>query len=110
VGGGVYSVVDSHRTEVLGVVGDQLIFGVPPKGGGMRASTLRSFASAPAAPAAGANGAVSFRVSLSELTALETKNTQSPIARQILGLLGDLTGSMSATTGALSGTATLSFK
>jgi hypothetical protein len=109
-GGGVYSVVDSHRTEVLGVVGDQLIFGVPPKGGGMSASTLRSFASAPAAPAAGANGAVSFRVSLSELIALETKNTQSPIARQILGLLGDLTGSMSATTGALSGTATLSFK
>jgi hypothetical protein len=109
-GGGVYSVVDSHRTEVLGVVGDQLIFGVPPKGGGMSASTLRSFASAPAAPAAGANGAVSFRVSLSELIALETKNTQSPIARQILGLLGDLTGSMSATTGALSGTATLGFK
>jgi hypothetical protein len=110
VSGGVYSVADSHRTEVLGVVGDQLIFGVPPKGGGMSATTLRSFASAPAAPAAGANGAVSFRVSLSELIALETKNTQSPIARQILGLLGDLTGSMSATTGALSGTATLGFK
>jgi hypothetical protein len=76
----------------------------------MSASTLRSFASAPAAPAAGANGAVSFRVSLSELIALETKNTQSPIVRQILGVLGDLTGSMSATTGALSGAATLSFK
>jgi hypothetical protein len=110
VGGGVYSVVDSHRTEVLGVVGDQLVFGVPPKGAGMSASTLRSFASAPAAPAAGANGAVSFRVSLSELIALETKNTQSPIAHEVLGLLGDLTGSMSATTGALSGTATLGFK
>jgi hypothetical protein len=110
VGGGVFSVVDSHRTEVLGVVGDQLIFGVPPKGGSMSASTLRSFASAPAAPAAGATGAVSFRVSLSELIALETKSTPSPIARQVLGLLGDLTGSMSATTSALSGTATLSFK
>ena len=54
---------------------------------------------------------MTFRIVLNQLLALTSPQaTQSPIARQILGLLGDFTGSVSATTSALTGHATLAFR
>jgi hypothetical protein len=72
---------------------------------------LRSFAAAAGEPASSASGSVAFRISLSQLVALASKRaTQSATTRQLLSLLGDLTGSMSATPAALTGRATLAFK
>jgi len=110
LGGGIYSFVANQRTALLGVVGDDLVLGVPPKGGATTPAALKSFAGAPSAPAAGASGAVLFRLSLSELIALTAKRAPSAAAQQLLALLGDLTGSMSATPAALTGTATLGVK
>ena len=106
-----YAYVAGHRRALIGVVGSDLVIAVPPKGGTVQPSVLHSFAAAAAAAAPAASGSVAFRVSLSQVLALAAKKaTQSATARQFLSLLGDLTGSMSATPAALSGSATLAFK
>lgn len=108
----VYTLVTSHRRALIGVVGKALVLAVPPKGAAVAPAALRSFAAAPGSPAPGAGGSVAFRISLPQLLALSrsTSATQSPTGRAILSLLGDLTGSMSATPAALTGSATLALK
>ena len=98
---------------MLAVLGGQLVFGEPPKGGSISAATLRSFASAPGSALPGASGALSFRLSLGQLialTAAHSAGASSPIARELLGLLGDFSGSMAVTPRRLTGSATLALK
>ncbi|HET9102476.1 MAG TPA: hypothetical protein VFN55_03920 [Solirubrobacteraceae bacterium] len=106
-----FAVQSPQRRTLIALVGRTLIVGVPPKGGSLTGSALVGFAHAASAPLAGASGAVTFRIAINQLLALTTPQAaQSPMARQILGLLGDLTGSVSATTSALTGRATLAFR
>jgi hypothetical protein len=85
------------------LVGNQLVVG-----NGTPAA-LRAFATAPTAPASGAQGSVAFRISLSELVnlALHNSASSSQIARSILSQITDLTGSSSVSTSGLTGDATL---
>jgi hypothetical protein len=110
-GGGLYAFAPSGRDGLLAVIGNQLVFGVAPRGGHMSAAALRSFAAAPGAPLPGASGALSFRVSLAQLLALTARSqTTSALGHQILSLLGDFSGSMAITPAALTGNATLAIK
>jgi hypothetical protein len=110
LGGGFYSYAQSGRTGLFGVIGDQVVLGIPPAGGSLKPSNLRSFAAAPSAPAAAADGAVSFRVALPELLALAIKGPVPATEQQLFGLLGDVTGSLAATPAAVTGSATLALK
>jgi hypothetical protein len=110
VGGGFYQLSQGGRAALASVIGNQLVVGIPPHGGRIRPATLRSFASAPGAPLPGGSGALSFRISIPQLLAITQTNTSNAMARQIIALLGDLSGSMTATTGALTGSATLAIK
>lgn len=111
LGGGFYHLTESGRDGLLALVGNQLVFGLAPKGGQLRPATLRAFAAAPGAPLPGASGAFSFRLSLPQLLPLTgAAANPNPLAREILGLLGDFSGSMSASTAALTGTATMALK
>lgn len=110
LGGGLYSLplsssgsCASPGSFTLGVIGDQLVMG--------RASPaqLRAFARAPVTPGPGA-GAVVFRVALSQLLRSRLGATASPAAQQLTGLLGDLTGSASATTAGLTGSAVVALR
>jgi hypothetical protein len=85
------------------LVGNQLVVG-----NGTPAA-LRAFATAPTAPASGAQGSVAFRISLSELVnqALHNSASSSQIARSILSQITDLTGSSSVSTSGLTGDGTL---
>jgi hypothetical protein len=53
---------------------------------------------------------MAFRAALLDLLHITLKRAPSPTAPQLLGLLGDLTGSMSATPSGRSGTASLALK
>jgi hypothetical protein len=110
LGAGVFATSHGARQTLIAVIRDQLVIGEPPTGGHLSAASLRSFASAPSAPVPGASGAFSFRISLSQLITLMAKPTMSPIARQLLGLLGDFSGSMAATPAAVTGSATIGLK
>lgn len=113
IGGGFYRLTESGRDGLLALLGNQLVFGLAPKGGQLRAATLRAFAAAPGAPLPGASGAFSFRLSLPQLLAITGASASAgsnPLAREILGLLGDLSGSATATPAALTGSANLALK
>ncbi len=112
LGGGFYHLTESGRDGLVALVGNQFVFGLAPKGGQLRPATLRAFASAPGTPLPGASGAFSFRLSLPQLLAITgaAAANPNPLAREILGLLGDFSGSMTASTAALTGTATLALK
>lgn len=104
LGGGFYAIKQRRITITVGVAGDQLVVG---KAG---AAQLRAFAAAPTTPVAGAQGSVAFRVTLSNLLALALKRPPPQIVAQLLSSLGDVTGSTSASTKALTGNATLAIK
>jgi hypothetical protein len=110
VGPATFSLVESGRRSLLGVVGSQLVLAVPAKRSVATPAALRSFAFAPAAPLSGQSGAVVFRLHLDELIALLDKHPPSGAGRSLLALLGDLTGSVSATPAALTGNATLAIR
>ena len=103
IGGGLYQVIQRHgKPLIVGVIGNEFVIGAGPM------AAIRAFATAPATPAPGP-GSLAFRIALPQL--LEMKlHTRSPIAALVLGRLGDLTGSASNTTSALTGGATLAFK
>lgn len=109
-GGGFYSFTSSSRRGLMGVIGRQLVLGVPPKGQPISPMTLRRFASAASVPETGAAGAVAFRLQLQSLLALLIKQQLSAQARAVLGLLGDVTGSMAATPSGVTGSLTLALK
>jgi hypothetical protein len=113
LGGGFYSVSNGHTNTTVGVVASQLVVGELPAPGHILPASLHAFATASPTAVPGASGALSFRVSLSQLialTAAHSAGASSPIARQLLGLLGDFSGSMAVTPGALTGHATLALK
>ncbi len=105
LGGGLYAVRETSGTELtMGVVGNQLLVGKAAPG------QIRTFARTPDATVSGATGALSFRIALLDLLHLTLKQAPSPAAQQFLKLLGDLTGSASATTSGLNGSARLALR
>jgi hypothetical protein len=103
--GGFYEIVRPGGAVVTaGVIGSQLVAGRATAG------QLRAFAAAPATPAAGAHGALAFRVALADLLHLALHRTPSKAAQVVLGLLGDITGWTADTPSALTGNATLQVK
>jgi hypothetical protein len=103
--GGFYLFKEPTHTTTIGVVADKIVLGVRAT-----PAQLTSFASAPATPAAGAQGSVAFRVGLASLLQLALKQAPSATVKTLLGTLGDLTGWLSATPSALTGSATLGIK
>ncbi len=78
LGGGFYHLTESGRDGLLALIGNQLVFGLAPKGGQLRPATLRAFAAAPGTPLPGASGAFSFRLSLPQLLALTGAGRRTP--------------------------------
>jgi len=104
VSGGFYSIKESGgKTLNLGLVGSQFVAGLATP------AQLRAFAAAPSTPA-GTQGSVAFRISLLDLLQIATKSPSSAIIQSVLSNLGDITGSASATTGALTGSLSLAVK
>lgn len=104
LGAGMYSFKSSGNTMTVGVIGNQLVLGRAP------VSALRAFASAPTVTTSSGTGSVTFRIALGQLLAMTLKHAPSGTEQQVLAMLGDLTGSAGATTGGLTGTATLGIK
>jgi hypothetical protein len=104
LGNGMYSETTSKTTLTLGVIGNELAIGKAT------AAQLRAFAAAPTATATEATGAVTFRIALTDLLHSTLKHPPSATLQQLYSLLGDITGSASATTSGLTGTATVGFK
>jgi hypothetical protein len=89
---------------LIGLVGSEFVVGTGSP------AQLRAFAAAPAAAVPGAQGAMAFRVALPQLLALTLRRTPSKTIQQILSSLGDITGWLSSSPGALTGSATLALK
>ena len=104
LGGGLYSINSAKPKLTVGLVGNQLLLGRATP------AQLRVFAAAPATSTASGTGSVAFRIALPELLRLTLKRSPSAIEQQILGMLGDITGSAEATTTGLTGTATLAIR
>ena len=105
LGGGLYAVQEPSNPDLtMGVVADQLLLGQATP------AQIRAFAKTSVTPVAGATGALVFRVALQDLLRLTLPGAPSPAAQQLLNMLGDLTGSASATPSGLNGTATLAIK
>jgi hypothetical protein len=105
LGGGLYDVREASGVDLtVGVVANQLLVGKATP------ADIRAFARSATTTVPGATGAMSFRVGLLDLLHITLKRAPSPAAQQLLGLLGDLTGSVSATASGLSGTASLALK
>jgi hypothetical protein len=104
LGGGLYATSVSGKDLTLGVVGDQLVIGRAT------AAQLQAFAAAPAAGASTGAGAVTFQISIPQLLQIALRNHANPAEAQALSMLGDLTGSATATTSGLSGSATLAHR
>lgn len=104
LGGGLYSTSVSGKDVTLGVVGDQLVIGRATP------AALQAFAAAPAASATTSAGAVTFQISIPQLLQIALRNHANPAEAQALSMLGDLTGSATATTSGLSGSATLAHR
>lgn len=105
LGGGFYRVRSDKSDITVGVSGGQLLVGKATP------AQLRAFAAAPANTASGgAGGSVTFRIGLTELLQTALKRPPSPVAMQLLGMLGDITGSAEASTDGLTGTVSIPFK
>jgi hypothetical protein len=101
LGGGFFAIHEAGTTITAGVLGNQLLVGKATP------SQLRSFAASPAAPAAGGQGSVVFRVALVELLRIALKQSPPKIAQTILSSLGDITGWISSTPSGITGSATV---
>jgi hypothetical protein len=104
LGGGLYQVKAPRMTLTFGVIADQLVVGKATP------AQIRSFASAPRTPASAGSGSLIFKVALAELVRSKLKHPATAAEQAVLNLLGDVTGSSSASPSALSGNATLSLR
>jgi hypothetical protein len=102
--GGFYVIHESRQAITVGVAHGQLLVGKASPG------QLRAFASLPATPLPGAQGSVAFRIGLSQLLRVALKQAPPEVAQSILTSLGDITGWVSATPTALTGTASLAVR
>jgi hypothetical protein len=90
---------------ILELVGSRLAVGNKTT-----AAQVHAFASAPTAPAAGAQGPVAFSVALPQLLSLVSRSASTRIPPALISTLGNLTGWASNTASGLNGTASLAFK
>lgn len=105
LGGGLYDLQEPSGLKLtMGVIGHELAIGKAAP------AEIRAFAREPTTTVPGATGSVSFRVAVLELLHLALKQAPSPVSQQFLHLLGDVTGSVSATPSGLSGAARLALK
>lgn len=105
LGAGFYEIKQPGGAPLnVGVVGNQLVIGKATP------AQLKAFAASPTSPASGARGSLAFRIGLAQVIALTQKGTPSEVAKTILNSLGDITGWASASTSALTGSATLAVK
>lgn len=103
--GGFYTIKSPHsKAFTVGVVGSQLVAGQATP------AQLRSFAVAPPVPATGAQGAVAFKIALSDVVRLASKHPLTGIGATVVKMLGDLTGWAFASPSQLTGNATLTVK
>lgn len=94
----------SNKRILFGLVGSEFVFGTGSPG------QLRTFAAIPAAAAPGAQGAAAFRIALPELIQLALHKPPSKTIQAVLSSLGDITGWISSSTSALTGSATLGIR
>ncbi|HEX3976723.1 MAG TPA: hypothetical protein VHW96_10690 [Solirubrobacteraceae bacterium] len=104
LGGGLYEVRSGTTDATVGVIDGQLVVGKATP------AQLRAFAAAPASNASTGTGAVTFRVALPDLLRVALKAPPSPLASQLLGMLGVITGSAEASTDGLTGTVSIPVK
>jgi hypothetical protein len=104
IGGGFYTITASRPKVTVGLVGNELLVGRATP------AQLRAFMSAPSDGTSAGSGSITFQIALPQLIALTLKHAPSAIEQQLLGVLGNLTGSASATTGGLTGTLALALK
>ena len=104
LGGGFYRVRSDTSDITVGVSGGQLLVGKATP------AQLRAFATAPAANSSGGSGSVTFRIGLAQLLQTAVKHPPSPIAMQLLDMVGDITGSAEASTDGLTGTVSVPFR
>ena len=92
-------------TETVGLASGKLLLGIktPP-------AQLRTFATAPTAPAPNAQGSFAFSVALPQLIALASRGSSTRIPPALLNSLGNLTGWASAAVTGVDGSATVAFK
>ena len=102
--GGFYSIKESGgRSLNLGLVGSEVVAGLATP------AQLRAFAHAPTTPAT-TQGSLAFRISLLDLLRIVIKSAPNSIIQSVLSSLGDITGSATAGTGALTGSLSLGVK
>jgi hypothetical protein len=89
---------------LFGLVGNEFVVGTAS------ASALRSFAALPAPAASGSKGAVAFQIGLPQLIQSALKKPPSKTVQLFLSVLGNITGWLSASPSASTGSATLALK
>jgi len=104
LGGGLYRVRSDSSDLTLGVINGQLVLGKATP------AQLRAFAAAPAGTASAGSGSITFRIGLASLLQTTLKRAPSPVAMQLLSMLGDITGSAVANTDGLTGTISMPLK
>jgi hypothetical protein len=104
LGGGLYRLKTPRMALTVGVIDGQLVVGKATP------AQIRSFASAPRTPASAGSGSLVFKIALAELVRSKLKHPAAAAEQAVLNLLGDVTGSSSASPSALSGNATLSLR
>jgi hypothetical protein len=102
--GGLETVHRAGKASVLfGIVGNELVAGTATP------AQLRSFASLSAPAATGLRGAVAFKIGLPQLVRLALKQPSRTV-QLLLSMTGDITGWLSASSSAFTGSATLALK